>query len=237
MDFMALAQGVVDEGFPSARAAILAGSVAQGRANAFSDLDIVVVLDGPPAPYRETLRVEGWPVEPFVHTDESIAYWFDVERVKGGCTLAHMLATGVVLAGPDAGTVQELARAHVAEGPPVWTADAFEYRRYLLSDALDDLSGAREDNERDAVAGHVLVSAAELRLALARHWQGTGNWLYRRLRECDEELAERMYTGHRLLVAGGDPRGFVGAVDDVLVPLGGRLIEGFAVREPTLRSR
>lgn len=232
MDFTALARRVVDEGFPSVRAAILAGSVAQGRANDFSDIDIVVVLDGPPAPYRETLRVDGWPVELFVHTDESVAYWFDVERAQGRCTLAHMLATGVGLAGPNIGAVQELARAQLAEGPPAWTPDAIEYRRYLLSDALDDLAGAREDNERDAVAGYVLVSAAELRLGSARHWQGTGKWLYRRLSECDEELADRLYSGHRLLVAGGDPSGFVGAVDDVLAPLGGRLIEGFAVRQP-----
>jgi hypothetical protein len=230
MDFMDLAQRIVGDRFPTTRAAFLAGSVAQGRANAFSDLDIVVVLDGPPAPYRETLRVDGWPVELFVHTEESVAYWFGVEHEKGGCTMAHMLATGVGLAGPEVAPFQELARAHLAEGPPAWTSDAIEYRRYLLTDALDDLSGAREDNERDAVAGHVLVSAAELRLALARHWQGTGKWLYRRLRECDEELAERMYTGHRLLVAGGDPSDFIGAVDEVLTLVGGRLTEGFAVR-------
>lgn len=229
MDFSLLAQRIVDERFPTTRAAFLAGSVAQGRANAYSDLDIVVVLDGPPAPYRETLRVDGWPVELFVHTEESIAHWFDIERAEGRCVLAHMLATGVGLSGPDVSPVQELARAHVVAGPPAWTADAIEYRRYLLSDALDDLSGARDDNERDAVAGHVLVSAAELRLALSRNWQDTGKWLYRRLRECDEELAERMYTGHRLLVAGGDPSGFIGAIDDVLAPLGGRLTEGFAV--------
>lgn len=230
MDFVALAQRIVDERFPAARAAFLAGSAAEGRANAFSDLDIVVVLDGPPAPYRETLRVDGWPVELFVHTDESIGYWFGLEQAKGSCTLAHMLATGVGLVGPDIDPVQELARARVAEGPPAWTADAIQYRRYLLSDALDDLSGARDDNERDAVAGQLLVFTAQLRLALARHWQGNGKWLYRRLRECDEDLAERLYAGHRLVVAGGDTSGFVAAVDDVLAPLGGRLSQGFTVR-------
>jgi hypothetical protein len=230
MDFVTLAQRIVDERFPAARAAFLAGSAAEGRANAFSDLDIVVLLDGPPAPYRETVRVDGWPVELFVHTKESMGYWFGVEQAQGSCTLAHMLATGIGLAGPDIDPAQELARVHVAEGPPEWTADAIQYRRYLLSDALDDLSGARDDNERDAVAGQVLVSTAQLRLALARHWQGNGKWLYRRLRECDEELAERLYAGHRVVVAGSDPNGFVATVDDVLAPLGGRLSDGFTVR-------
>ena len=101
MDLVELARRVVADRFPDARAAFLAGSAGEGSANEFSDLDIVVLLDGPPAPYRETIRVEGWPVELFVHTDESIVYWLDRERQQGGCTLANMLATCKPLAGPD----------------------------------------------------------------------------------------------------------------------------------------
>ena len=231
MDFAALAERIVIQRFPSPLAAVLAGSSARGQANAFSDLDIVVVLDGPPAPYRETLRVEGWPVELFVHTDESITYWFGDERAKGSCTLAHMLATGMPLGGPEVDRLQAFAQAHLAEGPPAWTSEAIEYERYLLTDGLDDLVGARDENERDAVAALVLARAAALRLALARHWQGTGKWQYRLLRDCDPALAERLYAGHRNVVAGGDPAEFVAAVDAVLAPLGGRLTEGFTVRE------
>jgi len=227
---MALAERIVTERFPSSLAAVLAGSIARGQGNAFSDVDIVVLLDGPPAPYRETVRVDAWPVELFVHTDESVSYWFGVERAKGSCTLAHMLATGLALGGPEVERVQERARTHLAEGPPAWTGEAIEYQRYLLSDGLDDLAGARDPNERDAVAALLLAGAAALRLALARHWQGTGKWQYRRLRDCDPELAERLYDGHRQVVSGGDHTDFVMAVDAVLAPLGGRLTDGFSVR-------
>lgn len=225
-----LARDIVQARFPEARGAVLGGSAAAGTANAFSDLDIVVVLDGPPAPYRETIRVDGWPVELFVHTDDSVGYWFERERRQGLCVLAQMLAAGRGLLGPELDALQQRARTHIAQGPPPWSARDLEYRRYLISDALDDLAGARDDDERDAVAGHLLVIAAELHLALRGHWQGRGKWLLRRLRECDEDLAGVLYAGHRDVVSSGATAGFSAACDRILAPLGGRLTEGFAVR-------
>lgn len=50
---------VVDTSFPTCRAAFLLTSVLSSRRTPTSDLDIVVVLDGPPAPYRETIRDHG----------------------------------------------------------------------------------------------------------------------------------------------------------------------------------
>jgi hypothetical protein len=41
-----------------------------------SDLDIVVVPDAALAPYRETLRYQGWPVELFAHTIDSLDVWW-----------------------------------------------------------------------------------------------------------------------------------------------------------------
>ncbi|MFN8148773.1 MAG: nucleotidyltransferase domain-containing protein [Candidatus Nanopelagicales bacterium] len=230
MDLVALARRIVDERFPGARAAVLAGSAGEGRATAYSDLDVVVVLDGPPAPYRETIRVEGWPVELFVHTDDSIAHWFGVEREQGLCTLAHMLATGKPLAGPDVATVQQHSRDHVDAGPEPWDAARVDYRRYLISDALDDLAGARDDDERDAVAGQLLTMTAELHLAVHGRWLGKGKWLLRRLRDLDRDLADNLYAAHRAAVATGKTAALVATCDEVLAPLGGRLTEGFAVR-------
>ena len=160
MDLVALAHRIVAERFPDARAAVLAGSVSAGRATATSDLDIVV-LSGSGERVRETIRVDGVPVELFVHTDESVAYWFERERQAGGCTLAHMLATGLPLAGDEVDPLQVRAREHLAAGPPAWTREQLDYRRYALTDALDDLAGATDAGERDAVAGQVLVMAGE----------------------------------------------------------------------------
>jgi predicted nucleotidyltransferase len=52
MDAVDAARAVVEEHHPDARAAFLGGSVVTGRRTATSDLDIVVLLHGHPAPYR-----------------------------------------------------------------------------------------------------------------------------------------------------------------------------------------
>jgi predicted nucleotidyltransferase len=227
--YVELARRIVVERFPAARAAVLAGSMAAGIANEHSDLDVVVVLDAEPAPFRETLRVGGRPVELFVHTTASLEHWYEREHDRSG-TLGHMVALGIPLLGDLTDGLQAEARAYVDAGPAPWTAAQLERGRYLVTDALDDLAGARDDDERDAVAGHLLVLAADLHLAAHRRWQGTGKWLVRRLRESDPVLAEQLLGGHRAVVATGATGTFVAAIDQVLAPLGGRLTEGYTAR-------
>ncbi len=83
-----------------------------------------------------------------------------------------MLATGVTLADAQTEATQAAARRRVAQGPGRRTAQQLASRRYALTDALDDLVGASDPNERDAVAGQVLVMVADLALNLRGGWQG-----------------------------------------------------------------
>jgi len=78
MDPVEAARIFVDCHFPEAAAAFVGGSVIQGEATSTSDLDIVVVTDRPEAPYRESFRALGWPIETFVHTPASM--WHYVEQ-------------------------------------------------------------------------------------------------------------------------------------------------------------
>jgi predicted nucleotidyltransferase len=225
-----MARSIVADRYPDALAAVLAGSYANGTATATSDLDIVVLLSGPPAPYRETIRVEDIPVELFVHTSDSQLSWYERERSEGRCTLAHMLATGIAVAGPETEATQAAARRWVARGPELWTEEQLEQRRYALTDALDDLVGAREPDERDAVAGQVLLMVAELALNLRVGWQGRGKWMVRQLRATDAGLAEELMSAHREAVATGQVSNLVKACEAVLNEAGGRLTEGFSAR-------
>lgn len=232
MDLVSLAHRVAAERFPDARAVVLGGSVSAGRATNTSDLDIVVLLAGPPAPFRQTIRVDGVPIELFVHTDDSVAHWFARDREEGSCTLAHMLATGLALEGNEVEEVQRLARRHLAAGPPAWSREQLEYRRYALTDTLDDLDdldGATDVDERDVVAGQALVMAAELALGSRGAWLGKGKWLVRRLREHAPDLADELLAGHRRAVATGEVGRLVAACDKVLDAVGGRITEGFRV--------
>jgi predicted nucleotidyltransferase len=74
---------VVQSRFPNALGGVLAGSTARGEVTASSDLDLVVLLPGPPAPMRRTERVDGRLVEFFVHSEDSFHAF--VERERGAC--------------------------------------------------------------------------------------------------------------------------------------------------------
>ena len=96
------ARRVVDETFPSAIAAFLAGSSLTSERTSTSDLDIVVVLEGPPAPYRETRRAYGWLVELFVQTPSSLRHYWAKETQALRSPMLRMCADGVVLVSVDA---------------------------------------------------------------------------------------------------------------------------------------
>jgi hypothetical protein len=96
MDPIADAGALVAERFPDALAAFLGGGVLSAGRTATSDLDVVVVIAGPPAPYRESLRWRGWPVELFVHDQASIARYFALDEPgarSARCSLSPVLAT------------------------------------------------------------------------------------------------------------------------------------------------
>src|SRR5580700_7588319 len=119
-DPVADARALVAERFPDALAAFLGGGVLSARRTATSDLDIVVVLAGPPAPYRESLRWRGWPVELFVHDRASLETFYARDLARRRPTLARMVADGITLAGSYNVTaaVRERAAALLATGPP-----------------------------------------------------------------------------------------------------------------------
>lgn len=120
------------------------------RRTAASDLDIVVVLAGPPAPYRESLQFRGWPAEIFVHDRHSLESFFDRDTARRHPTLARMCVHGAVLG--DAAGVAAGVREVLEAGPPSVTRAELDERRYELTGLLADLAGS-EDPAETAVIG------------------------------------------------------------------------------------
>jgi hypothetical protein len=223
MDPIADARALVTEQFPAALAAFLGGGVLSDRRTATSDLDIVVLLDGPPAPYRASLRWRGWPAELFVHDLESIDTWFGKDTARRRPTLARMVAHGATLTDRDATAAQirERARSELAAGPPPLTTAELDRRRYGLTDLLDDLAGSTDAGETAVIGWNVWTATAELALMLAGNWLGSGKWLLRELRTADPALAAG------LVAALGDPARLTALADEVLGRAGGRLWDGY----------
>jgi hypothetical protein len=225
MDPVDAARDLVAARFPAARAAFLGGGVLSDHRTATSDLDIVVLLDGPPAPYRESVRWRGWPAELFVHDRASIEHYFGRDRARRKPSLARMVAGGVTLADRDGAASQlaERARSVLAAGPPPLTEPELQLRRYGLTDLLDDLAGCTDAGEAAVISWWIVMETAELALLLAGSWLGGGKWLLRELRGTSPELAAG------LLAALDDPGQLTSVADTVLARAGGRLWEGYRV--------
>jgi hypothetical protein len=225
MEPVEAARGVVDERFGDVLAALLGGGVLSEHRTATSDLDIVVLLAGPPAPFRESLHWRGWPVELFVHDPVSIGTYFAKDAARHKANLARMCTGGVVLA--DAGGVADQiiaqAQAVLAAGPAPVTKAELERRRYGLTDLLDDLAGSQDAGETAVISWQVFTEAAELALLVADGWLGGGKWLLRELRAADRDLADA------LLAAVPDRLRLAEVADQVLARAGGRLWDGYRV--------
>ncbi|WP_378730542.1 hypothetical protein [Nocardia brasiliensis] len=212
-----------------------------GMATAASDLDITVLLAGPPAPYRESLHYQDWPVELFVQTDQSLHHFFAAERKRGRPNTLRLIGAATVLVDNDGSGIRlhDWCARQLAAGPEALTDEKIRTARYGITDLLGDLTATDEPDERLMIASMLWHSTIELLLSGHRHWTGRGKWLHRELAAFDHEtgtnytqtLAESMRS-----VAAGSTEPMVAAVTHILDLFGGPLFDGFRLRGPDADS-
>lgn len=219
------ARALVAELYPHARWAVLTGSVITPHRTPGSDLDIVVVLPSgdPEAPHRESRVFRGWPVELFVHDEETLAHYLASELSRRKPHLHRMIACGVALVG-DPSDWQARCDEVLSAGPAPLTAAEVESARYAMTDLLDDLVHARALGERLVVAATLWFAIARQSLIFANRWLGAGKWLLRELHELDPRLAEEWLAAHR------DPDAIEALARATLDRIGGPLFDGYAAR-------
>ncbi|MCD2197053.1 nucleotidyltransferase domain-containing protein [Actinomycetospora endophytica] len=220
---------ILDAWFPEAVGGLVAGSVARGEDTPTSDLDLLVLLPGRPAPMRRTERIDGRVVEFFVHTEASFLGFVDREVPLRRSPLLHMGAHGLVIRDREGcmTRLRDLARARWSAGPPSLSDAELEDRRYRLTALLDDLADERDPVCLASLAAAAFPDVADLALASRRRWGGRGRWLARRLAEADASLADSLVTGLREALD-GDAVALVGCGRAELDRVGGRLEEGYA---------
>ncbi|MFC7303637.1 nucleotidyltransferase domain-containing protein [Streptomyces monticola] len=213
---------------PEALAVFLGGSVLTARRTALSDLDVVVLLGADAVPYRESCRFGGWPVELFVHSEDSWRGFVERETVRRRSPLLWMCSAGTLVVDRD-GTgarLQAEARRRTDAGPAPVTAQEIEDGRYALSDLLDDLAGCTHPGERLYVVTEIARRTGELLLLAEGAWLGAGKWLARRADEVLPGFSERLDAVVRDALD-GRPERLVALADEVLAGVGGRLWEGY----------
>jgi predicted nucleotidyltransferase len=226
----AAARALVAERHPDAIQAWLAGSTTTGHATETSDLDITVLIDQGEV-HRASVQWAGWRVELFVHTAASIEYFVAKDLQRRRPTMARLVASGVPLRGVGVGwgggdgghggdDVRRRCEEVLARGPGPVTPEDLELMRYGLTDLLDDLTDDRPTTEVTAVAVNVWRATAELALAEAEAWSGTGKWLVRELRDLDARQGTTL-----ALELDAALRGAVTGDREVLLALSERVLE------------
>ncbi len=228
-DALSAAQALVEGRFPECRAAFLAGSVIRGEATVTSDLDMVILTTTPEAPYRESLLWQGWPVELFVHSEESVRRFFAGDAERRRPSLPMMCAEGRILRDRDglAGRIKAEAQALLEAGPPPLTPPEIERRRYAITDLIDDLAGSADHAETLFIAPALADEAADLLLAVNGRWAGQGKWTPRALRRFDPAQADRLQTALLAVYRTGRPDDLIAFADAALAAVGGRLFAGY----------
>ncbi|MCF6390171.1 nucleotidyltransferase domain-containing protein [Mycobacterium sp. MBM] len=233
-----VAQKLVADRFPQARAAWLGGSIAAGMRTATSDLDITVLLAGPPAPIRASETFSEWPVELFVQTEASLNRFCELDRDRRRPTTMRLVGSSIIVLDRDGSgrRLQESLHRIDMEGPPPATAAELEAQRYVITDLLADMTAPRSDDEMLAVATALAESTANFVLTAHRRWGGSGKWLWRELTTLDElEHTRHVSTllGGLRAASAGDPVPLREAVGSVLKRHGGPVFDGFHRGGPT----
>ncbi|ANM11213.1 MULTISPECIES: nucleotidyltransferase domain-containing protein [unclassified Rhizobium] len=218
--------------YTGAAFAYATGSLLRGEGTAFSDIDLVVVFSSVERAWRESFTHEGFPVEAFVHDEETLAHYIHADAESGCPVMASMVATGRVV-GPDikrAHLVQAKAAAMLAAGPQPLAGARYDMLRYQVTD-LADLRGTRPPEEIAAIAAQLYQKLADLILLGRGEWTGRGKWAPRLIGRLDAQLAAEFDAAFRL-AAGGEGARLLAFADGELALHGGRYFEGFRQDAP-----
>ena len=213
--------------YPLAEFAFLAGSIIRGEGTKYSDLDIVIIFENLPNAYRESFYFQGFPVETFVHTPETLNYFFELDGKDQNPSLAVMVVEGIVVPTETdlSNKLKRLAES-VLENPPKITKKEIDKLRYGITDLLDDI--------RDPLSKETLIGAgtglysilAEFFLRTNGHWSARRKAIPRYLRKANPEFAERFCDGFEELFGVGKADKIIKLAEEVLAKHGGVYFDG-----------
>lgn len=232
ISYMEAAERFVANQFPSCEAAILAGSVVQGGATETSDLDIVILDESGPGPFRRTYKAFGWVIEAFVLTKETYRYFFDQGIECAIPSLLRMCAEGVPIRGHETVlSLAEEARRDLLAGPPAWSRQELDQARYEIGEALHDLLGTDHRGEGLFIAAKLAEGLAAFALRTGGQWLGDGKWMYRSLERFNPDLGKELLEALNAYYKLDRKEPLAVHALSLLEPYGGILTEGYSEGE------
>lgn len=224
------AQKFINKYFPNSDGALLAGSVVRGEATETSDLDIVVFDQTISNSYRESLIDFDWRIEVFVHNLNSYQAFFESDRKRARPSLPQMVSEGIVL--KDTGIIDSIkmeAKKLLSDGPQEWSVETIQTKRYFITDALDDFIGCNDRAEELFIANALAELSSEFVLRTNNRWIGASKWIIRSLRNYDTQFAGQFVQAFDVFYQHGSKAEIIKLIDEILLPYGGPLFDGFSL--------
>ncbi len=223
------AQKYIEEYYPDCRAAVLAGSVVRGEATATSDLDIIIITYSSKPPYRESLYRYGWPIEAFVHTEETFFKFANGDLDRRRPSLPLMISEGLVLKDEKglAGFLKDEALRMLQRGVRPYSQQELKNCRYRITDLLDDLIGSASPDQDFFIINELVHEMGNLLLVGNGEWQAKGKWMARSLKNLDEDLYQELMGVLKAFYAEGNKKRLLAFIERELKRFGGRLFAGY----------
>lgn len=219
--------------YPKAEFAFLAGSIVRGEGTDFSDLDIVVIYQDLPNAFRESFYFQAFPVETFVHSPETLNYFFEMDGKEQNPSLAVMVTEGIVV--PEENDLsQKLKRLanEILENPPKITNEEINTLRYGITDLLDDIRDPHSKETLIGAATGLYPKLAEFYLRTNGHWSARRKAIPKYLQIADPEFFQRFCDGFEELFAFGKTEKIIQLAEETLKPFGGLLFDGVRLDAP-----
>ncbi|UOQ44130.1 nucleotidyltransferase domain-containing protein [Halobacillus salinarum] len=211
--------------FMDCDAALLSGSVVRGEDTPSSDLDIFILST---QSFRKSYQFKGWPVEVFVHNQDSLSYTYFLEEQYGVPLIMRIVAEGFILKGEKKANQLITEAQHLLQkGPGKWPVQTINEKRYILTDLLTDLEGSHSKEEDLFTVAAITEKLHKFILRTNQQWMGEGKWMFRSLKRFDPQLANHFAKQLFLFYQNGEKKPYIDFVDEVLEPWGGRLFEGY----------
>lgn len=227
-DYIAVASNLIEERFPDAACAFVAGSIVTGHGTPSSDIDLIVFYtDETRESYRDSIIYEGWPVEIFVHNPKSQDYFMAQDLDNGQCSTLTMVITGIVIGNEAvAQSRKDKAASLMAQGPNPWTKEKIDNKRYFLSDLLDDLHHPKDPDYVPAILAEIFIRLGDFYLRAQNEWSGDGKQLIKIMKKNHAEFAHRYLRAFEKAQQ-NDIQPLEDLMQEVLSPYGGFLFEGY----------
>jgi predicted nucleotidyltransferase len=219
--------------YPTAEFAFLAGSIVRGEGTAFSDLDIVVIYEQLPNAFRESFYFQDFPVETFVHTPETLNYFFEADAKSVAPSLAMMVAEGIEV--PAKNNLSEKLK-HLANdclnNPPKISDEEIRNFRCWITDLIDDIREPRSKEELTASGTTLYGAVANFYLRTNGVWSAKSKTIPRRLRKLNGDFCREFCESFEELFARGKSERVIKLSEMILEKHGGFLFDGVRLDAP-----